>query len=71
MAAYPWIVLYEAQGRRLEDLPILRRWFEAFAARPAAIAPYEKGKAIHDTSLPITYEAKKTLFGQTPVQTAR
>ena len=65
MAAYPWIVPYEAQGQRLEDFPNLKRWFEAIAARPATIAAYEKGKAIHDTSVPMTDEAKKMLFGQT------
>lgn len=65
MAAYPWIGPYEAQGQRLEDFPNLKRWFESIAARPATIAAYEKGKAVHDTSAPMTEEAKKTLFGQT------
>ncbi|MGA1798646.1 glutathione binding-like protein [Sphingomonas sp. 4RDLI-65] len=65
MAAYPWIVPYEAQGQRLEDFPNVKRWFEAIAARPATVAAYEKGKAIADSSAPMTDEAKKQLFGQT------
>lgn len=65
MAAYPWIVPYEAQGQRLEDFPNLKRWFERIAARPATIEAYAKGKAIHDPSTPMSDDAKKVLFGQT------
>jgi GST-like protein len=65
MAAYPWIVPYEAQGQRLEDFPNLKRWFETIAARPATITAYEKGKAVNDSTAPMTDEAKKMLFGQT------
>jgi GSH-dependent disulfide-bond oxidoreductase len=46
MAAYPWIVPYEAQGQKLEDFPHLQRWFEAIKSRPATIRAYERGAAI-------------------------
>ncbi|RHW16282.1 thiol:disulfide oxidoreductase [Sphingomonas gilva] len=65
MACYPWIVPHEAQGQRLEDFPNLKRWFEAIRERPATIRAYEKGKAVNDSSRPMSEEAKKVLFGQT------
>ena len=64
MAAYPWIVPYEAQGQKLEDFPHLKRWFEAIKERPATLRAYEKGAAISSSST-MTEEAKKILFGQT------
>lgn len=35
MACYGWIVPHERQGQDLDDVPHLRRWFEAVGARPA------------------------------------
>ncbi|MBX9813310.1 MAG: thiol:disulfide oxidoreductase [Proteobacteria bacterium SG_bin5] len=64
MAAYPWIVPYEAQSQKLEDFPNLQRWFEAIKARPATIEAYAKGKAVSEQPV-MTEEAKKMLFGQT------
>ncbi|SEN22597.1 GST-like protein [Sphingomonas gellani] len=64
MAAYPWIVPYEAQGQRLEDYPNLHRWFDTIAARPAVIAAYEKGKALQPAPTPLTDEQRRNLFGQ-------
>jgi GST-like protein len=64
MAAYPWIVPYEAQGQRLEDFPHLQRWFEAIKSRPATLRAYERGAAI-STNSTITEESRKVLFGQT------
>jgi GSH-dependent disulfide-bond oxidoreductase len=64
MAAYPWIVPYEAQGQRLEDFPHLQRWFEAIKSRPATLRAYERGAAI-STNTTITEESRKVLFGQT------
>jgi GSH-dependent disulfide-bond oxidoreductase len=46
MAAYPWIVPYEAQGQKLEDFPHVQRWFEAIKNRPATIRAYERGAAV-------------------------
>ncbi len=63
IAAYPWIVPHEAQGQKLEDFPNLKRWFDAIAARPATIAAYAKGKAVNDSSKPMTDEQRRNLFG--------
>ena len=64
IAAYPWIVPYEAQGQKLEDFPHLKRWFEQIRSRPATLRAYERGAAISTTGT-MTEEAKKVLFGQT------
>jgi GSH-dependent disulfide-bond oxidoreductase len=64
MAAYPWVVPYEAQGQKLEDFPHLKRWFEAIRERPATVRAYEKGKAF-GTQTAMTDEQRKILFGQT------
>lgn len=63
MAAYPWIVPYEAQGQRLEDFPNLKRWFEAIRARPATVEAYRKGEKISPPNQPMTEKAKQLLFG--------
>jgi GST-like protein len=68
MAAYPWIVPYEAQGQSLEDFPHLKRWFQAIKERPATVRAYERGAAI-SANTTLTEEARKVLFGQT-AQTA-
>ena len=64
IAAYPWIVPYEAQGQKLEDFPHLKRWFEAIHDRPATVRAYAKAAAIN-TEPTITEEARRVLFGQT------
>jgi GST-like protein len=70
MAAYPWIVPYEAQGQTLEDFPHLKRWFEAIRGRTATVRAYERGAAI-STNATITEEARKVLFGQTAQNNAK
>ena len=35
MAAFPWTRGYERQGQSLDDLPNVKRWFDAISARPA------------------------------------
>ena len=65
MAAYPWIVPYEAQGQKLEDFPNVKRWFEAIAARPAVKRAYEIGEAVSRPRSDFTEEERKILFGQT------
>lgn len=64
MAAYPWIVPYEAQGQNLDDFPHLQRWFEAIKNRPATLRAYALGEAIN-VNPTITEESRKILFGQT------
>ena len=63
MACYPWIVPYERQRQSLDDVPHLKRWFEAVRDRPATRRAYEKGQAISTTST-VTEESRKILFGQ-------
>ena len=65
IAAYPWIVPYEAQGQKLEDFPHLKRWFEAIRDRPATLRAYDKAKEINTQPTVMTEDSKKILFGQT------
>ncbi|HYB31961.1 MAG TPA: glutathione binding-like protein [Steroidobacteraceae bacterium] len=64
IAAYPWIVPYEAQGQNLDDFPHLKRWFRAIHDRPATMRAYEKAATIN-TETTLTEEARRVLFGQT------
>jgi GST-like protein len=64
MAAYPWIVPYQAQGQNLDDFPHVKRWFQAIQVRPATIRAYERGAALSSTTPVMTEEARKILFGQ-------
>ena len=64
MAAYPWIVPYEAQGQNLDDFPHLKRWFNAIKSRPATLRAYERGAEINSNPT-VNEESRKILFGQT------
>lgn len=65
MAAYPWIVPYEAQGMSLDDFPHLKTWFETIRERPATKKAYEIGESIKGRfDLAQDEEARKVLFGQ-------
>jgi GST-like protein len=64
MAAYPWIVPYEAQGQNLSDFPHMKRWFEAIKSRPATLRAYERGAAVNPNPT-VNEESRKILFGQT------
>ena len=65
MAAYPWIVPYEAQGMTLEEFPHLKRWFEGIRERPATQRAYALGETIKEqTDLRTDEDARKILFGQ-------
>jgi GST-like protein len=69
MAAYPWIVPYEAQGMELADFPHLKAWFERIRARPATQRAYAVGDTIKDKpDLTTDEEAKRVLFGQGAVK---
>jgi GSH-dependent disulfide-bond oxidoreductase len=63
MACWPWIVLHDMQGQRLEDFPHLRRWFETMRARPAVQKGFEVGYELRTPS-GLDAEAKRILFGQ-------
>ncbi|MFC5742241.1 glutathione binding-like protein [Dyella tabacisoli] len=65
MAAYPWIVPYEAQGMSLDDFPHVKAWFEAIRARPATQRAYALGETIKGyVDISKDEEARKVLFGQ-------
>jgi GST-like protein len=70
MAAYPWIVPYEAQGQNLDDFPDLKRWFETIKARPATIRAYDLAPQ-YRTDTTMSEAAKKVLFGQTATSVAK
>ena len=65
MAAYPWIVPYEAQTMHLEDFPNVQRWFKRIGERDATKRAYALGETIKE-QVDITQdeEARKHLFGQ-------
>jgi GSH-dependent disulfide-bond oxidoreductase len=70
IAAYPWIVPYEAQGQNLEEFPHLKRWFEAIRQRPATERAYAQAAAIN-TQNTVNEESRRVLFGQTARSTQR
>ena len=66
MASYPWIVLYEMQGQRLEDFPHLKRWLETIGERAATKRAYALVTQINPAPPGIpTEEQRAILFGQT------
>ena len=62
-ATYPWLRYHENQGRKLEDYPHLKRWYDAVSERPAV----QRGLAVlqEESSTPEQMErqAKDLLFG--------
>jgi GSH-dependent disulfide-bond oxidoreductase len=64
IAAYPWIVSWEAQQQNLDDFPNIKRWFTAIGNRPATVSAYAKAQP-YSTQPTMTEDAKKILFGQT------
>src|SRR5215470_12451452 len=72
MAIYPWIVPYERQGQKLEDVPNVKRWFGAIKARPAVERAYEKAKVVNPNQGGIrTPEERAILVGQTAASVDR
>jgi GST-like protein len=63
MASWPWIAGFERIGQRLDELPNLKRWFDAIAARPAVQRGRDVGKDLRSNQ-PLDDEARKHLFGQ-------
>ncbi len=49
MASYPWIVPYEGLGQSFDELPHLKRWFDAIAARPATVRAYAIAATVNPT----------------------
>jgi GST-like protein len=68
IACYPWIVPHERQGQKLENFPHLKRWFEAIRSRAATLRAYARAAEVNPnagSSVPLTAEARRVLFGQT------
>jgi GST-like protein len=62
---WPWIHLREHHAQTLDDLPQLRRWYEALLARPAFQRGLEAGRELAaDMGGGLDDEARKNLFGQ-------
>jgi GST-like protein len=70
MASYPWVVLYERQGQKLDDFPNLKRWFETIRTRAAVVRAYELAKKIN-VEPTVSEESKSVLFGQTAATAPR
>ncbi|HEV7371536.1 glutathione S-transferase N-terminal domain-containing protein [Arenibaculum sp.] len=66
MATYPWIVPHAAHGQDLDDVPNVKRWFEAIAARPATIRAYEGVEDVYAGAQPLSRDERRSLFGGTP-----
>jgi GST-like protein len=65
MAAYPWIVPYQAQGMDLAEFPHLKPWFERIRDREATRRAYAVGESIEGKVDAATDEdARRILFGQ-------
>lgn len=63
MAIYPWIVPWEKQGQKLDELPNLKRWFNTIQNRTAVKKAYAIADTIN-TETTMTEEARKNLFGR-------
>jgi GST-like protein len=64
IAAYPWIVPWQAQSQDLTQFPALKGWFEGIAARPATVRAYQRAQEFATTPV-VSEESRKVLFGQT------
>ena len=61
IACYPWLQGYEKQGQDLNDLPHVKRWFEAVTARPGV----QRGLQVM-TDVPLTPmddKAREIMYG--------
>lgn len=67
MACYPWAVPYERQGQNLDEMPHLKRWFQAMKARPGVERGMAAGKELRNDK-PLDNEARKILFGPQAVK---
>jgi GSH-dependent disulfide-bond oxidoreductase len=64
IACFPWTRSHERQGVDMAELPNVKRWFDAIAARPAVQKGLELLKE-HVRSGPIDAKAREVMFGKT------
>jgi GST-like protein len=66
MAIWPWVVGFKNFGQKLEDFPVLQKWFEdTMGKRPAVVKGKAVGAELRQTPGINTDEQRKILFGQT------
>ncbi len=66
IAIYPWARTYKMQQVALDKFPNVQRWFQNVSERPAVRRGLDLGRELRGPrTLPISEEARKTLFGQT------
>jgi len=64
IASWPWILVYERVGQKLEDFPNLHAWYERTKARPGVQRGVDAAKELRAGG-PMDEQTKKMLFGQT------
>ncbi|MGH6954748.1 MAG: glutathione S-transferase N-terminal domain-containing protein [Alphaproteobacteria bacterium] len=67
IAIYPWTRSHENQGQRLEDVPNVKRWYDAIGARPAVQRGLEVLAERRRTGPP-SAEELEVLYGKTQYQ---
>jgi GST-like protein len=71
MASYPWVIIWDRQGQKIEDFPNIKRWLDAIKARPATERAYAIVKEVNPNAGGIrTEEERRILFGQTAASIA-
>lgn len=65
MAIWPWVVGFKNFGQKLEDFPVLQKWFETMGERPAVVKGKAVGADLRKAPGINTEEQRKVLFGQT------
>lgn len=65
MACYGWCTYHERMEQDLDEVPNVKRWFEAMSARPGVQRGIAVGADLADPDLLKSDEARKILFGQT------
>ena len=65
IAIHPWITFHENLGQSLDDFPSIKRWFDAVAARPAAIKGYAVMDETRRNRKLFDEKTRAMFFGQT------
>ena len=63
MAIFPWVILYERQGQRLEDTPDMKRWIDRMKERPAVRAGVDHKKEWRRPPEEMDEETRSVMFG--------
>ncbi len=63
MAIFPWVILYERQGQKLEDTPDMQRWIDRMKERPAVRAGVDHKKEWRRPPEEMDEETRSVMFG--------